>query len=71
VPYLRLKTGAGDLRSGGTVAGPLVFGFADLAMEAAVMSVLGKMTFAVTTDVTIPFRFPPKAPTMPPSCTQS
>jgi uncharacterized protein (TIGR00369 family) len=52
---LRMATDAKDLRPGGTVAGPLLFGLADLAVYAAVMSVLGKVPLAVTTDATIHF----------------
>jgi uncharacterized protein (TIGR00369 family) len=58
---LRLETGHKDLRPGGTVAGPLLFGFADLAMYAAVMSALGKVPLAVTTDATIHFLRRPQA----------
>ena len=58
---LRLKTGPEDLRPGETVAGPLLFAFADLAMYAAVMSVLGKVPLAVTTDATIHFLRRPQA----------
>nr|HEX4315824.1 PaaI family thioesterase [Kofleriaceae bacterium] len=52
---LRLTTGADALRPGGTVAGPVLFGLADLAMYAAVMTVVGKLELAVTTDATIHF----------------
>jgi len=58
---LSLKTGPEDLRPGGTVSGPRLFGFADLAMYAAVMSVLGKVPLAVTTDATIHFLKRPQA----------
>jgi uncharacterized protein (TIGR00369 family) len=57
---LKLKTGPADLRPGGTVSGPTLFGFADLAMYAAVMTVLGNEPMAVTTDATVHFlRRPP------------
>ena len=58
---LKLATDTKDLRPGGTVAGPLLFGFADLAMYAAVMSALGKVPLAVTTDATIHFLRRPQA----------
>jgi uncharacterized protein (TIGR00369 family) len=58
---LKLKTGPDDLRPGGTVAGPVLFGFADLAMYAAVMSVIGKVPLAVTTDATVHFLRRPQA----------
>jgi acyl-coenzyme A thioesterase PaaI-like protein len=57
---LRLPTGDRDLRPGATVAGPLLFWLADLAMYAAVMSVVGPVPLAVTTDATMHFlRKPP------------
>lgn len=52
---VRLATGPGDLRPGGTVSGPLLFQLADLAMYAAVLTVVGKVPLAVTTDATIHF----------------
>jgi uncharacterized protein (TIGR00369 family) len=57
---LRGTAGPADLRPGGTVAGPALFAFADLAMYAAVMSAVGKLPLAVTTDATVHFlRRPP------------
>jgi len=58
---LRLATGPGDLRPGQTVAGPLLFALADLAMYAAVLSTVGKVPLAVTTDATIHFLRGPRA----------
>ena len=58
---LRMVTGAKDLRPGGTVSGPVLFGLADLALYAVVMSVLGPMPLAVTTDATIHFLRRPRA----------
>ncbi len=58
---LKLPTGPADLRPGGTVAGPLLFGFADLAVYAAVMTVIGKVPLAVTTDATVHFLRRPAA----------
>jgi uncharacterized protein (TIGR00369 family) len=58
---LRLSTGAGDLRPGGTVAGPVLFGLADLAVYAVVLSALGPVPLAVTTDATIHFLRRPRA----------
>ena len=57
---LRLTTGPGDLRPGDTVAGPVLFAFADLAMFAAVMSAIGVVHQAVTTDATVHFLRPPR-----------
>jgi len=52
---LRLTTGPSDVRPGETIAGPVLFAFADLAMYAAVMSAVGRVPLAVTTDATIHF----------------
>jgi uncharacterized protein (TIGR00369 family) len=52
---LRVKTEARDLRPGNTVAGPVLFGLADLALYAVVLSVIGPVPLAVTTDATIHF----------------
>jgi uncharacterized protein (TIGR00369 family) len=58
---LRVMTGSSDLRPGGTVAGPVIFWLADLAMYAAVMSAIGNVPLAVTTDATIHFLRRPRA----------
>ena len=52
---LKSTTGAADLRPGGTVSGPTLFSLADLAMYAAVMSAVGRVPLAVTTDATVHF----------------
>lgn len=52
---LRLKPDHEDTRPGGTIAGPVLFALADLALYAAVMSVVGEIPLAVTTDATIHF----------------
>jgi uncharacterized protein (TIGR00369 family) len=61
---LRLVTGRDAVRPGGTVAGPLLFGFADLAMYAAVLSAVGRVPLAVTTDATIHFLRKPQPGTL-------
>jgi uncharacterized protein (TIGR00369 family) len=58
---LRLPTGTNDLRPGDTVSGPVLFGLADLAVYAAVLTVLGAVPLAVTTDATIHFLRRPRA----------
>jgi uncharacterized protein (TIGR00369 family) len=58
---LRRRTATEDLRPGETVAGPVVFALADLAVYAAVMTSLGPMALAVTTDATIHFLRRPRA----------
>jgi uncharacterized protein (TIGR00369 family) len=61
---MRLTTGPADLRPGGTVSGPVLFGFADLAMYAAVLTVVGNEPMAVTTDSTVHFLRRPRAGTL-------
>lgn len=58
---LRSTAGAEDLRPGGTVSGPTLFALADLAMYAAVMSAVGRVPLAVTTDATVHFLRKPRA----------
>ncbi len=61
---IRIATHVGDTRPGGTVAGPVLFGISDLAAYAAVLSVVGKVPLAVTTDATIHFLRRPRATTL-------
>jgi acyl-coenzyme A thioesterase PaaI-like protein len=58
---LRMNTGPSDLRPGETIAGPVLFGFADLTVWALVMSVRGAVPLAVTTNATIHFLRRPAA----------
>ena len=49
------------LRPGGTVAGPVMMGLADFAMYAAVLSLIGPVELAVTTNLNCNFlRRPPR-----------
>jgi uncharacterized protein (TIGR00369 family) len=57
----RLHTSERDLRPGGTVAGPVLFALADLALYAVVMSVVGPIPLCVTTDATMHFLRRPRA----------
>lgn len=43
------------LRPGGTVSGPVLMGLADLAMYAMVLSLVGRVELAVTTNLTCNF----------------
>lgn len=52
---LRLAFDPGQLRPGGTIAGPVMFTLADTALWALVMSVAGLVPMAVTTDVHMHF----------------
>jgi uncharacterized protein (TIGR00369 family) len=48
------------LRPGGTISGPTLFMFADLALYGITMSIVGREPLAVTTDVTIHFLRKPR-----------
>lgn len=48
------------LRPGGTVSGPVLMGLADLAMYALVLSLIGRVELAVTTNLNCNFLRKPK-----------
>ncbi|KAA0675904.1 PaaI family thioesterase [Roseomonas genomospecies 6] len=54
---VRMKLPYNDsfVRPGGTVTGPAMFGLADVALYAAVLSLIGRVELAVTTSMTINF----------------
>lgn len=52
---IRLHFDAGQLRPGGTIAGPVLFTLADTALYAMAMSVAGLEPLAVTTDLHLRF----------------
>ncbi len=52
---LRARCDKQSLRPGGTIAGPVMMGLADAAFYAAVMSVIGPVELAVTTNFSINF----------------
>ena len=52
---VRLPYKARFVRPGGTVAGPLLMGLADFAMYVAVLSKIGRVELAVTTNLTCNF----------------
>jgi uncharacterized protein (TIGR00369 family) len=57
---LRMPCHDAFVRPGGTVTGPAMFGLADVALYAAVLSRIGRVELAVTTSMTINFlRKPP------------
>lgn len=58
---LRLVVDARHLRPGGTVSGPAMFGLADVAMYLAILSRIGPVALAVTTNCAIDFMRKPKA----------
>lgn len=52
---LRLPFAEGLLRPGGTITGPAIMGLADVAMYAAVMTLIGPVELAVTTHLNAAF----------------
>jgi uncharacterized protein (TIGR00369 family) len=58
---LRLVVEARHLRPGGTVSGPAMFGLADVAMYLAILSRIGPVALAVTTNCAIDFMRKPQA----------
>ena len=57
----RLKVKDDHLRPGGTVSGPSMFGLADLAIYTAILSHVGPVALAVTTNASIDFMRKPEA----------
>ena len=58
---LRLHVAERHLRPGGTVSGPAMFGLADVAMYLAILSRIGPVALAVTTNCSIDFMRKPAA----------
>lgn len=58
---MRLLVGEANLRPGGTVSGPSIFGLADLAMYFSILRRLGPVALAVTTNASIDFMRKPVA----------
>jgi acyl-coenzyme A thioesterase PaaI-like protein len=52
---LKHPVGPGELRPGGTVAGPVLMAAADIALYVAVLGEIGIVPLAVTTSLTINF----------------
>lgn len=57
----RLRVGERNLRPGGTVSGPAMFGLADLAIYMALLSRIGRVPLAVTVNASIDFMRKPEA----------
>lgn len=57
----RMAVGEGDLRPGGTVSGPAMFALADVAIYLAILSRIGPVALAVTTNAAIDFLRKPAA----------
>ena len=60
---IRLVVGEAHLRPGGTVSGPAMFALADVAVYLAILSRLGPVALAVTTNCAIDFMRRPAAAT--------
>jgi uncharacterized protein (TIGR00369 family) len=58
---LRLRVATRHLRPGGTVSGPSIFALADVAMYLAILSRVGPVALAVTTNCAIDFMRKPAA----------
>lgn len=58
---VRLKVAERHLRPGGTVSGPSMFALADVAMYLALLSRIGPVALAVTTNCSIDFMRKPVA----------
>ncbi|MFN4171489.1 MAG: PaaI family thioesterase [Pseudorhodobacter sp.] len=58
---IRLVVGARHLRPGGTVSGPSMFALADVAVYLAILSRIGPVALAVTTNCAIDFMRKPAA----------
>ncbi|MFI0395314.1 PaaI family thioesterase [Paracoccus jiaweipingae] len=58
---LRLDVGPDHLRPGGTVSGPAMFALADLAIYLAILSRIGPVALAVTTNASMDFMRKPAA----------
>jgi len=58
---VRLKVTDAHLRPGGTVSGPSMFALADVGMYLAILSRLGPVALAVTTNCSIDFMRKPAA----------
>ena len=58
---LRLRVAEQHLRPGGTVSGPAMFALADVAMYLAILSRIGPVALAVTTNCSMDFMRKPQA----------
>ena len=60
---IRHKVGERNLRPGGTISGPSMFGAADVAAYIATLAMIGPKALAVTTNASIDFMRKPEAGT--------
>lgn len=57
----RLRVGNQHLRPGGTVSGPSIFALADIGIYCAILSRIGPVALAVTTNASVDFMRKPAA----------
>ena len=58
---VRMPVSDRNLRPGGTVSGPSIFGLADVAFYLAILAMIGPVALAVTTNCSIDFMRKPAA----------
>ncbi|MGR3343133.1 MAG: PaaI family thioesterase [Paracoccaceae bacterium] len=58
---VRMTVTEANLRPGGTVSGPSMFGLADISMYLAILAMIGPQALAVTTNCSIDFMRKPAA----------
>ena len=58
---VRMNVTQANLRPGGTISGPSIFGLADISMYLAILAMIGPQALAVTTNCSIDFMRKPAA----------
>ena len=58
---VRMNVTQANLRPGGTISGPSMFGLADISMYLAILAMIGPQALAVTTNCSIDFMRKPAA----------
>ena len=58
---VRMAVTQANLRPGGTISGPSMFGLADISMYLAILAMIGPQALAVTTNCSIDFMRKPAA----------
>ncbi len=58
---VRMAVSDAQLRPGGTISGPAMFGLADVSMYLAILAMIGPQALAVTTNCSIDFMRKPAA----------
>ena len=66
---MRLSFNERQLRPGGTISGPAMFGLADVALYAAILAHIGPVALAVTTNMSVNFLRRPEPRDLIATCT--